>query len=236
MLRSLITVLAVALLATPAFDARAQDIPLWGHKIIGQIYAAQFNNGCFATPPETPSIYLLGVLAGDDTLEEKARVELVSRVETILSAQGNFRFRSAGAFQQIATSSTSFSDARVQELSKLVESASDADVTILLSPFSKRGQKVDIRVMFWARDGKGADRKLTCTPAVTIAYEAGTEDAACTRAWEQAERANTLYKYMGFLDYLGHCPEAELAQKKIDELRAGEEAARQRAACEKNPK
>lgn len=221
-------------LVLPLSSATAQDIPLWGHKIIGQIYTAQFNNGCFSQTPETPSVYLLGVIPSDTFLDEQSRVELVSRLESILSAQGNIRFRSAGAFQPIAYSANSGSETKRTELRKLVEGASDADMTVLLRPYAKRGPNVEIRVMFWARDGKAGARKLTCTPAITISYKTGTTDSACSNAWKRAVRANTITKYQGFVDYLGHCPEADEADQRIKTLERQQQEANAQTLCRNN--
>lgn len=211
--------------------ASAQEIPLWGHKIIGQIYAAQFNNGCYVKPLETPSVYLLGVIPSDKILNEEARVELVSRLSSILSAQGNIRFRSAGAFQPIAHSTGAGDETGRTELRKLVQSASNDDLTILLRPYAKRGDMVDLRVMLWARDGQSGSRKLTCTPEINVSYKVGTTDSTCSNAWKAARRINTLRRYQGFVDFLGHCPEADEAQRRIIDLKKQESEAASQASC-----
>ncbi|MEO0852616.1 MAG: YARHG domain-containing protein, partial [Cyanobacteria bacterium J06648_11] len=217
--------LAVASLTT----ARAEDMPPWGYQIIGQISTAQLNPGCFSTPPQSLSVYFIGVTPDDETLSERARIELVSRVETIFSRQSNYRFRSAGVLQPIATSVGGFSEDKVDEIQALVRSSSDADITLMLVPYAKRGNRAQIRAMFWARDGEGSEREFTCTPVMNFSYDVGTRDSACDAAWQRAIQTNN---YMGFIDFMGHCPQATEAQRRVARLRAEQEERARQEACQ----
>ncbi|MEL7543181.1 MAG: YARHG domain-containing protein [Pseudomonadota bacterium] len=228
--------LVMALLVTTLLyptPAKARDIPLWGHQIIGQIYNAQFNNGCYASPPKTPSVYLLGVDADDALLSRTEKVRLTSELETVLSSTGNFRFQSAGVIKPIATTTGSNAQAERKALSDLVQSASDADMTLVLRPFERRDDTVSVRVLYWARDGVGPARKLTCTPARTIQYQLVQSDKTCNPAWTRARRADTIGKYQGFLDYLSHCPQADQAQARIRALSEEKNSAALRARCKR---
>lgn len=219
------------LLSLPA--SAAPQYELWELQILTNLQGLQINRQCVPNGG-AQHIHILGVSTDDTLLGPVEKTAILSDLSELISTRTNARTTKADIFQSIATSYTGFSEAASREIDQLLESASSADITVLVRPFRDNGASVDTEIRLWARGAGGVDAGLNCVQSFSVEIPTKKEDPACAAAFAKARRDNDPARLEAFRDFFPQCPQAAEADGLVTALRASEAQKADRERCERN--
>ncbi|MCE7027644.1 YARHG domain-containing protein [Jiella avicenniae] len=219
------------LLPSPALAAPQYE--LWELQILTNLQGLQINRQCVPNGG-AQHIHILGVSSDDTLLSPVEKTAILSDLSELISTRTNARTTKADNFQSIATSYSGFSESASREIDQLVESASSADITVLVRPFRDNGASVDTEIRLWARGAGGADPGLNCVQSFSVEIPTKKEDPACAAAFAKSRRDNDPARLEAFRDFFPQCPQAAEADGLVTALRASEAQKADRERCERN--
>lgn len=227
--------LLAALLPSTLYAGRpvlAQQALLpWQSTTLINLLGLNARSQCFSGSKSIDRIHILGITSAELQLEKPIQIAILNDLSKLVNSQMGATITKADSFQFIATSDVSFSEQKVDELQALTQSASDADITILLRPYRQSGGSVDTEIILWARgSGEDGKRTINCTPSFSVSIPTETADPRCTQAYEAAIGAGTRELIQGFVAFFPDCSQVEKAKQRLAELLAAEKS----VACERN--
>ena len=221
-------------LATAHFPARAAaQYDRWELEILINLQGLQINRQCVPNGG-VQHIHILGVSTDDTLLDPQEKTAILSDLSELVSTRTNARTTKADNFQSIAGSYSGFSEANSREIDALLDTASNADITILVRPYRDKGASVDAEIRLWARGAGGADPGLNCVQSFTVEIPTKATDPACAAAFAKAKQASDPSRLEAFRDFFPQCPEAAEADSLVTSLKASEAEKADRERCERN--
>lgn len=227
----LFLIAGAALVCAPALAAPQYD--RWELEVLINLQGLQINRQCVPNGG-AQHIHILGVSTDDTLLDPTTKTAILSDLSELISTRTNARTTKADNFQSIASSYSGFAEANSRELDQLIDSASSADVTVLVRPYRDRGASVDAEIRLWARGAGGADPGLNCVQSFSVEIPTQKADPACASAFAMAKRAGDPVRLEAFRDFFPQCPEVAEANRIVTELKASEAEKAERERCEKN--
>ncbi|MCB8837683.1 YARHG domain-containing protein [Aurantimonas sp. VKM B-3413] len=217
--------------AIPA--ARAEQFERWELEVLINLQGLQINRQC--VPNGGPQhIHILGVSADDTLLDDQTRTAILSDLSELIATRTNSRTTKADNFQSIASSFSGIRESDSREIGALIDSASNADITVLVRPFRDNGNNVDAEIRLWARGAGDKGAGLNCVQSFTVQIPTRKEDPACIAAFAKARQDNDVNRLQAFRDFFPQCPQAAEADQLVTVLKAQQAERADRERCERN--
>ncbi|MCQ0986778.1 YARHG domain-containing protein [Jiella marina] len=231
MLFAISALVAGGMMLRPA--AAAERLERWELEVLINLQGLQTDRQCVPNG-DAQSIHILGVSADDTLLDEVARTAILTDLSQLIAVRTNARTTKADNFQSIATSYSGVQDQNTRELGRLIEAASNADITVLVRPYRDRGASVDAEIRLWARGAGTANSGLNCVQSFNVEIPTKEIDPACAPAFAKAKQDGDPARLEAFRDFFPQCPEAAEADRLVTELKAEEAQRAERERCERN--